>query len=156
MMNTLTCVSKQSTIPTSAGDLAKFGQSVSTIFGTVCGSVDCSAVSGNATAGKYGKYSFCDPIQRVSWVMTEWYNEQRNVDGSCDFGGFAKIVSVKSSDDSSCSDQKDDPKSPSGSSSDKGDSSSSSSSAAKTLGGAPSMAALSVSVVLAMLTAALF
>ncbi|KAJ2770760.1 hypothetical protein GGI18_005161, partial [Coemansia linderi] len=103
----------------------------------------------------YGKYSFCDPLQRVSWVMTEWYNDQRNVDGACDFDGFAKVVSVKSTDDSSCSDQKDDPQSSKGPSSDKGDSSSSSSSAAKILGGAPSMAALSVSVVLAMLTSTL-
>ncbi|KAJ2494089.1 1 3-beta-glucanosyltransferase gel4 [Coemansia sp. RSA 2050] len=155
MMSTLTCVSKQSSIPTSAGDLEKFGQSVSSIFGTVCGTVDCGAVSGNATTGKYGKYSFCDPLQRVSWVMTEWYNDQRNVDGACDFGGFAKIVSVKSTDDSSCSDQKDDSQPSKGGSSDKGDSSSSSSAAAKTLGGAPSMAALSVSAVLAMLTSAL-
>ncbi|KAJ2011192.1 hypothetical protein IWW57_006698, partial [Coemansia sp. S610] len=50
---------------------------------------------------------------------------------------------------------KDDPQSSKGPSSDKGDSSSSSSSAAKILGGAPSMAALSVSVVLAMLTSTL-
>ncbi|KAJ2329369.1 hypothetical protein GGI00_003957, partial [Coemansia sp. RSA 2681] len=133
-----------------------FGQSVSSIFGTVCGTVDCSSVSGNATTGKYGKYSFCDPIQRVSWVMTEWYNNQRNVDGSCDFGGFAKTQSVKSTDDSSCSNQKDDDDATHSSSGKDSSSSSSSAAAAKTLVAAPSMAALSVGVVLAMLTATLF
>ncbi|KAJ2560703.1 1 3-beta-glucanosyltransferase gel4, partial [Coemansia sp. RSA 1836] len=156
MMDTLTCVSKLSAVPTLAGDLKKFGQSVSSIFGTVCGTVDCSSVSGNATTGKYGKYSFCDPIQRVSWVMTEWYNNQRNVDGSCDFGGFAKTQSVKSTDDSSCSDQKDDDDATHSSSGKDSSSSSSSAAAAKTLVATPSMAALSVGAVLAMLTATLF
>ncbi|KAJ2484317.1 1 3-beta-glucanosyltransferase gel4 [Coemansia sp. RSA 2320] len=152
MMNTLTCVSKQTSIPTSAGDLATFGTTVSNIFGTVCGTVDCSAVSGNANTGKYGKYSFCDPLQRVSWVMTQWYNDQRNVDGSCDFGGFAKTQSVKSTDDSGCSSQKDDPSSSSSSSSSssgdgKNSSSNSSSSAASKV--AATMSVFSITMAIA-------
>lgn len=106
MEKTLTCVSKMTAPPTGDAELAKFGKTVSEIFGTACAKIDCGPVSSNATTGTYGKYSFCDTIQRVNWVMTAYYTNQRQVSGSCDFNGFAHTQSVKSTDDSRCPTQK--------------------------------------------------
>ncbi|KAJ2163089.1 hypothetical protein GGF46_000018 [Coemansia sp. RSA 552] len=107
MMKTLSCVSKTTEMPTSTDDLKAFGKSVGNIFGTVCGSISCDEVSGDASTGEYGKYSGCNAVQRVSWVMNAWYENERQVDGSCDFDGFANTIKPAKSDDSSCSDQKD-------------------------------------------------
>ncbi|KAJ2725471.1 hypothetical protein GGI07_001227 [Coemansia sp. Benny D115] len=126
MMNSLTCVAKLKTMPTGSKDLESFGETVSNIFGTVCSDLSCNSVSSDGSKGVYGKYSFCNPLQRVSWVMNEWYQSQRGVDGSCDFGGFADLVKPSIKDDSTCSDQKDDESgsSSNGSKSDSEDSSS--------------------------------
>ncbi|PIA19201.1 hypothetical protein COEREDRAFT_79161 [Coemansia reversa NRRL 1564] len=107
MMKTLSCVSKTTEMPTSNGDLKTFGKDVGNIFGQVCADIDCGDVSGDASTGKYGKYSFCNAIQRVSWVMNAWYESQRGVDGSCDFNGFASTTKPELSSDSTCSNQKD-------------------------------------------------
>ncbi|KAJ2719079.1 1 3-beta-glucanosyltransferase gel4, partial [Coemansia sp. Cherry 401B] len=107
MMKSLSCVAKQTTMPTSTKDLATFGEKVGNIFGTVCGSIDCGDVNTDASNGTYGKYSGCNAVQRVSWVMNAWYLNERRVDGSCDFDGFATTADPSLSSDSSCSDQKD-------------------------------------------------
>ncbi|KAJ2853584.1 DNA photolyase phr1, partial [Coemansia erecta] len=103
MMKSLHCVSQITEIPTDTNDLATFGTNVSSIYGTVCGSISCSAVEADGKAGTYGKYSFCNTIQRVSWVMNAWYISQRGVSGSCDFSGFATLAKPSLSSDSSCS-----------------------------------------------------
>ncbi|KAJ1899299.1 1 3-beta-glucanosyltransferase gel4 [Coemansia sp. IMI 209127] len=103
MMNSLYCVSQLTEIPTDTNGLATFGTNVSSIYGTVCGSISCSEVEADGEAGTYGKYSFCNTIQRVSWVMNAWYTSQRGVSGSCDFSGFATLTKPSLSSDSSCS-----------------------------------------------------
>ncbi|KAJ1756779.1 1 3-beta-glucanosyltransferase gel4 [Coemansia sp. RSA 1591] len=107
MMKSLSCTSKLTAMPTSASDLKSFGQNVGQIFGTVCASIDCGDVSTDASKGEYGKYSGCNALQRVSWVVNAWYENERMVDGSCDFDGFATTAKPSLSDDSSCSSQKD-------------------------------------------------
>ncbi|KAJ1728516.1 1 3-beta-glucanosyltransferase gel4 [Coemansia sp. Benny D160-2] len=103
MMKSLYCVSKTTDVPTDTTALKQFGEDVSNIFGTVCATVSCDEVNGNGQSGTYGKYSFCNTIQRVSWVMNAWYKSQRGVDGSCDFNGFASLTKPSLSSDSSCS-----------------------------------------------------
>ncbi|KAJ1829557.1 1 3-beta-glucanosyltransferase gel4 [Coemansia sp. RSA 2599] len=105
MMKSLSCVSKLKSMPTKPDDLKSFGKNVGNVFGTACADIDCGDVSTDAEKGQYGKYSFCNAIQRVSWVMNAWYVEQRGVDGSCDFDGFAEVVEPELSNDSTCSDQ---------------------------------------------------
>ncbi|KAJ2451372.1 1 3-beta-glucanosyltransferase gel4 [Coemansia sp. RSA 2336] len=107
MMKSLSCVSKLKAVPTSDSELKTFGETVGNIFGTVCGSIDCDEVSADAKSGKYGKYSGCNALQRVSWVMDAWYKNERGVDGACDFDGFATVTSPELSSDAKCSDQKD-------------------------------------------------
>ncbi|KAI9503905.1 Glucanosyltransferase-domain-containing protein [Coemansia spiralis] len=97
MMSTLSCISK----------ITEFGKDVSSVFGTVCGSISCGDVTADGESGTYGKYSFCNTVQRVSWVMNAWYLHQRGVDGSCDFNGFATTTKPSLNSDSTCSDQKD-------------------------------------------------
>ncbi|KAJ2591295.1 40S ribosomal protein S27 [Coemansia sp. RSA 1722] len=155
MMKSLSCVSKLKSVPTSSSDLKTFGQNVGSIFGTVCKDVDCGDVSTDAEEGQYGKYSFCDAIQRVSWVMNAWYIEQRGVDGSCDFDGFAETVKPSLSSDSTCSDQESTNKGSGSNSSDDGEESSGSgskSSGASAIG----MGSMSVGAIFALAAASLF
>ncbi|KAJ2395670.1 40S ribosomal protein S27 [Coemansia sp. RSA 2603] len=155
MMKSLSCVSKLKTVPTSTDDLASFGKSVGNIFGTVCADVDCGDVSTDATKGVYGKYSFCNAVERVSWVMNAWYVEQRGVDGSCDFGGFAQTTKATLKDDSTCSDQKDSSTSSGGSSSSKNGDEDSDSSSSKS-SGASGTAALSAGAAMVLAAAVMF
>ncbi|KAJ1902349.1 1 3-beta-glucanosyltransferase gel4 [Kickxella alabastrina] len=149
MFKSLKCVSKTDTIPTNAGDLKTFGAKVAGIYDTVCSKTDCGVVTTDGTKGVYGKYSFCDDLQRVSWVMNAWYEEQRGINGSCDFNSFGTVVEASSSDDSKCSDQNNDSSSSSKSSDSKSGSGSSSSDAS-------SKAALSVGAAVIVAAAMIF
>ncbi|KAJ1959270.1 40S ribosomal protein S27, partial [Dipsacomyces acuminosporus] len=158
---TLACVSKTSSMPTGADDLKTFGTNVANIFATVCSKIDCGPISTNATTGVYGKYSFCDTLQRVNWAMTAYYANFMYADYACDFKGFAKMVKPASNSDANCSSQKDDTSSSSsGSSSDKSDSSGSSSSdktSKKSAAASSSLSAISAgAAAIAALAAAFF
>lgn len=81
MMQSLSCKAKSDLSAESIGDN----------INVVCGlSPDaCVGISTNATSGKYGAYSVCDPIEQLSWAFNAYYLEQGKRDSACDFGGAA-------------------------------------------------------------------
>lgn len=84
MEKSLSCVLKDDVKPKKYKDL----------FGTVCGLGDCSGINHNATKGEYGAYSMCSPKQQLSFVMNQYYKENKDGgnggDDACDFDGAAK------------------------------------------------------------------
>lgn len=72
------------------------------LFGTVCGLVDCSAVSANGQNGTYGSISFCSDKDKLSYVLNLYYEDQNKHSDACDFNGQATIQSAANAA-SSCS-----------------------------------------------------
>lgn len=65
------------------------------LFGTVCGEIDCSAVSVDGESGVYGAISFCSDKEKLSYVLNKYYEEQDQRDDACDFDGQATLQDVK-------------------------------------------------------------
>jgi len=74
-------------------------QNVSSLFGTICGSlgVDCSGINANGTyPGQYGAFSPCDATVKLSWLMNKYYLAKNKDAGACDFAGQATTQSAQS------------------------------------------------------------
>lgn len=89
------------------------------LLGTACGLLstgggNCNDISANGTTGSYGRVSFCDasgcsflvrtllrakltfcfPIgEKLSYIMTLYYESQKRSSSACDFGGNARLNS---------------------------------------------------------------
>ncbi|KAJ6592701.1 Glucanosyltransferase-domain-containing protein [Mycena capillaripes] len=69
---------------------------VGTLTGVVCELLpnvmgNCSDISANGARGVYGSMAMCDPVTRLSYAFSQYYElNARNAD-SCDFGGNATI-----------------------------------------------------------------
>ncbi|QBM90402.1 X8 domain-containing protein [Metschnikowia aff. pulcherrima] len=72
------------------------------LYGTVCGEIDCSAVSANGTSGTYGLVSFCSDKEKLSYLLNAYYEDQDENSSACDFDGSASLKS-SASVASSCS-----------------------------------------------------
>jgi len=53
----------------------------------------CNDIGGNGTTGVYGSVSGCDPTIKLSYVMTEYYQLQKNNPQACSFGGNGTVYS---------------------------------------------------------------
>ncbi|KAL7666688.1 1,3-beta-glucanosyltransferase [[Candida] zeylanoides] len=61
------------------------------LYASVCGSIDCDAITANGTTGKYGKVSFCSDKQKLSYVLNAYYLDSDKDSSACDFDGSASI-----------------------------------------------------------------
>ncbi|ODV76841.1 carbohydrate-binding module family 43 protein [Suhomyces tanzawaensis NRRL Y-17324] len=71
------------------------------LIGVVCGIFDCSGISTNATAGKYGAFSPCDSKNKLNFVLNAYYEANSQHSDACDFSGSATRTSANAS--GSCS-----------------------------------------------------
>lgn len=68
------------------------------LLGTACGLLstgggNCNDITSNGTTGTYGRVSFCDASEKLSYVMSLYYQSQNRNSASCDFGGNAHLNS---------------------------------------------------------------
>ena len=54
---------------------------------------NCNDIAGSGSAGTYGRFAFCDPASKLSFVMTQFYEATDRNAASCDFAGNATINS---------------------------------------------------------------
>ncbi|SGZ58467.1 CIC11C00000002197 [Sungouiella intermedia] len=72
------------------------------LFGSVCGDMDCSAVSGNGENGTYGAISFCSDKEKLSYLLNKYYQDSGEHSSACDWDGLASLQSTSAAA-SSCS-----------------------------------------------------
>jgi len=68
------------------------------LLGTACGLLstnggNCNDITSNGTTGTYGRVSFCDAREKLSYIMTLYYETQNRNAAACDFGGNAQLNS---------------------------------------------------------------
>lgn len=70
-----------------------------TLFNYVCGQggADCSGIAANGTSGTYGKFSGCNPVVKLGYVLNQYYVSQKSQASACSFGGSAVLVSPTTS-----------------------------------------------------------
>ncbi|KAI5123704.1 hypothetical protein M0805_000300 [Coniferiporia weirii] len=79
---------------------------VGELLGTACGLIaqdggNCDDISGSGSSGIYGRFAFCDPGSKLSFVMTQFYELTNRNAASCDFAGNATVnTNAPSSTDS--------------------------------------------------------
>ncbi|KAI5949687.1 hypothetical protein CANMA_005494 [Candida margitis] len=58
----------------------------------LCFKVDCDEINANGRLGKYGKYSDCNPIIRVSYALNKYYEQTGKRKDICTFQGRGEIA----------------------------------------------------------------
>ncbi|KAG8704974.1 1,3-beta-glucanosyltransferase gas1 [Ceratobasidium sp. 394] len=53
--------------------------------------MSCNPISENGATGVYGKYGFCDPVTKLNYVLTSWYQSQSRAVTACSFNNNATI-----------------------------------------------------------------
>ncbi|KAG9084252.1 1,3-beta-glucanosyltransferase gas1 [Ceratobasidium sp. UAMH 11750] len=53
--------------------------------------MSCDPISENGATGVYGKYGFCDPVTKLNYVLTSWYQSQSRAVTACSFNNNATI-----------------------------------------------------------------
>jgi len=83
MYQSLACV------PAAAVDKADYG----TLFSYVCGNSakSCAGILANGTTGTYGKYSGCNDVQKLGYVLDQYYHAQGASSYNCQFSGSAVL-----------------------------------------------------------------
>lgn len=71
------------------------------LYGTICGLVDCSAVSSDSQNGTYGSVSFCSDKDKLSYVLNLYYEAENKHSSACSFDGSATI-NKSATTESSC------------------------------------------------------
>ncbi|CAG8488105.1 7840_t:CDS:2 [Cetraspora pellucida] len=61
-------------------------------FGLICGIVKCDDINVDISSGKYGKYSYCSPEDKLSYQFDVYFKHQRRNPLACNFKGAATIV----------------------------------------------------------------
>lgn len=64
------------------------------LFNFVCSKISCEGITGRGDKGTYGAFSFCDPKEKLSFVLNNYYNKFKTND-ACNFQGLAKRVNPK-------------------------------------------------------------
>ncbi|KAK7028772.1 1,3-beta-glucanosyltransferase [Favolaschia claudopus] len=67
-----------------------------TLTGTVCGLLagvngTCGDIAANGTTGVYGAVAMCDPVTRLSYAFSQYYDLTARHAASCDFDGNATL-----------------------------------------------------------------
>ncbi|TDL16753.1 glycoside hydrolase family 72 protein [Rickenella mellea] len=52
---------------------------------------NCNDIGGSGSAGTYGRFSYCDPNSKLSFIMTEFYEITNRNAQSCNFAGNATV-----------------------------------------------------------------
>lgn len=70
--------------------------SYANVFNYICGqnSAYCSGIQHNATTGKYGGYSGCDPKDQLAFVANQYYLGNNKRADACSFSGMATTQSA--------------------------------------------------------------
>ncbi|PVU91738.1 hypothetical protein BB561_004247 [Smittium simulii] len=63
----------------------------------VCGLTDCSEIGTNATKGEYGKFSFCNPKEKFSWIANKNFMNKKGASDSCKIDGVSTSENSKPS-----------------------------------------------------------
>jgi len=93
MFNQLNCI----TSVTDINNAASITADIQANTGFICGVIDCSAINANSGTGVYGQYSGCNALQRASYVLNAYYNQNKNQGRSaCDQGNFKSVQFVAS------------------------------------------------------------
>jgi len=58
---------------------------------------NCNDIAANGTTGSYGRVSFCPPQDKLSYVMSQYYESQNHNSQACSFSGNATINTGASS-----------------------------------------------------------
>ncbi|GJJ76612.1 1,3-beta-glucanosyltransferase GAS1 [Entomortierella parvispora] len=96
MMSSLNCVASDQAVATT--------ESLGTLLNTICGMTSCDDISANGKSGVYGKYSFCSPAQKLSYMYNFYYtNIGKKAASTCNFNGMAKLAVAAKSSDQGCS-----------------------------------------------------
>ncbi|KAG0089885.1 1,3-beta-glucanosyltransferase gas1 [Podila epicladia] len=110
MISTLSCVASDQAVATT--------ESLGTLLNTICGMTSCDDISTNGKTGVYGKYSFCSPAQKLSYMYNLYYTKiGKKSAATCNFNGMAKLNTASKQSDQECSSIKDSSSGPSASSS---------------------------------------
>ncbi|KAG9327609.1 hypothetical protein KVV02_003854 [Mortierella alpina] len=100
MMQSLTCTASDQAMATT--------ENVGEGLNSLCGMTSCDDIGANGKTGVYGKYSFCTPIQKLSYMYNYYYtNVGQKEDSTCSFNGMAKLVVAGRATDEGCSTVKD-------------------------------------------------
>ncbi|KAF8981957.1 1,3-beta-glucanosyltransferase gas1 [Entomortierella lignicola] len=100
MMSTLSCVASSQAVATT--------DSLGTLLNTICGMTSCDDISSDGKTGVYGKYSFCTPAQKLSYMYNSYYvSVGKKSPATCSFNGMAKLATASKSSDQGCSAIKD-------------------------------------------------
>ncbi|KAF9113195.1 1,3-beta-glucanosyltransferase gas1 [Mortierella sp. AM989] len=100
MTSSLSCIASDQAVATT--------ESLGTLLNTVCGMTSCDDISSNGKSGVYGKYSFCSPAQKLSYMYNLYHvNIGKKAAATCSFNGMAKLSSATKSSDQGCSSVKD-------------------------------------------------
>ncbi|KAF9887017.1 hypothetical protein FE257_010633 [Aspergillus nanangensis] len=92
MVKSLSCVVKDSVKEKDYGDL----------FSYICEKGNnCDGIQSDATKGKYGAYSVCNPKDQLSFVMNQYYKAQGEAADACGFDGKGQTQKAAKAD--SCS-----------------------------------------------------
>ncbi|KAG0055303.1 1,3-beta-glucanosyltransferase gas1 [Gryganskiella cystojenkinii] len=100
MISSLNCVASDQAVATT--------ESLGTLLNTICGMTSCDDISSNGKSGVYGKYSFCTPAQKLSYMYNLYYtNIGKKAASTCNFNGMAKLAVATKSSDQDCYSNKD-------------------------------------------------
>ncbi|KAG0301394.1 1,3-beta-glucanosyltransferase gas1 [Dissophora globulifera] len=95
MMSSLSCTATDAALASAS--------SVGTQLNALCGLVSCNDIGSDGKSGVYGKYSFCTPSQKLSYMYNYYYTNVGKKDASsCSFNGMGMVVTPNSSSDDSC------------------------------------------------------
>ncbi|KAF9095364.1 1,3-beta-glucanosyltransferase gas1 [Mortierella sp. AD031] len=102
MMSSLSCVASDQAVATT--------ESLGTLLNTICGMTSCDDIGSNGKTGVYGKYSFCSPSHKLSYMYNYYYtNIGKKAASTCNFNGMAKLQVAAKQSDQGCSSVKDTP-----------------------------------------------
>ncbi|KAF9287517.1 1,3-beta-glucanosyltransferase gas1 [Mortierella alpina] len=96
MLSSMGCVASDQAISAT--------ESLGALLNTICGMTSCDDISANGKTGVYGKYSFCTPAQKLSYMYNLYYtNIGKKAAATCSFNGMAKLTATSRQSDHGCS-----------------------------------------------------
>jgi hypothetical protein len=93
LQDTLSC---RYTPPTSSQNATVINIITGTLLDQTCAllgssGANCNDIAGNGTTGSYGRVSYCEPEDKLSYIMSQYYESQNHIASACYFSGNATI-----------------------------------------------------------------